>query len=123
VAWLRAVWANKDVAEALQHSSPVLAAQVRALCTAERPPARDVRRAALSVARYLLRAEHRATPFGLFAGVTTAEFGPQARAGWGAEHVAVGRAGAEWLAAVVDRLESCPDLLERLPVVVNNTVT
>ncbi|MER5913842.1 lantibiotic dehydratase [Streptomyces sp. NPDC001982] len=123
MAWLRAVWANQDVAEALQHSSPVLAAQVRALCKAERPLLRDVRRAALSVARYLLRAQHRATPFGLFAGVTTAEFGPQARADWGEEHVAIGRAGAEWLAAVVERLEACPDLLERLSVVVNNTVT
>lgn len=62
-------------------------------------------------------------PFGLFAGVATAEFGPQARADWGEEHVAVGRAGAEWLAALVARLESCPDLLERLPIVINNTVT
>ncbi|MFD5948126.1 lantibiotic dehydratase [Streptomyces collinus] len=123
MAWLRAVWANKDVAEALQHSSPILAAQVRALCTAEHPALRDVQRAALSVARYLLRAQHRATPFGLFAGVATAEFGPQARADWGEEHVAVGRAGADWLAALVERLESCSDLLERLPVVINNTVT
>jgi thiopeptide-type bacteriocin biosynthesis protein len=123
VAWLRTVWANKDVTEALQHSSPVLAAQVGALCTAEDPALRDVQRAALSVARYLLRAQHRATPFGLFAGVATAEFGPQARADWSEEHVAVGRAGAEWLAALVARLESCPDLLERLPVVINNTAT
>lgn len=123
VAWLRAVWANKDVAEALQHSSPVLAAPVRALCTAEHPARRDVQRATLSVARYLLRAQHRATPFGLFAGVATAAFGPQARADWGDEHVAVGRAGAEWLAALVARLEACPELLERLPVVINNTVT
>ncbi|WP_246570513.1 lantibiotic dehydratase [Streptomyces tauricus] len=117
------VWANRDVAEALQYSSPVLATQVRALCTADHPALRDVQRAVLSVARYLLRAQHRATPFGLFAGVATAEFGPQARADWGEEHVAVGRAGAEWLAALVARLESCPDLLERLPVVINNTVT
>lgn len=123
VAWLRAAWADKDVAEALRYSSPVLAAQVEALCTAEHPALRDVQRAALSVARYLLRAQHRATPFGLFAGVATAEFGPHARADWGEEHVAVGRAGAEWLAALVERLESCSDLLERLPVVVNNTVT
>ncbi|MFE9939116.1 lantibiotic dehydratase [Streptomyces hirsutus] len=123
MAWLRAIWANTDITEALQHSSPVLAAQVRALYRAERPLLRDVRRAALSVARYLLRAQHRATPFGLFAGVATAEFGPQARADWGEKHVAVGRAGAEWLAAVVERLETCPDLLDLLPVVVNNTVT
>ncbi|WP_129307261.1 lantibiotic dehydratase [Streptomyces sp. L2] len=123
MAWLRAVWADRDIAEALRHSSPVLAARVRHLCTAEHPARRDVQRAALSVARYLLRAQHRATPFGLFAGVATAEFGPQARADWGEDHVAVGRAGAEWLAALVARLESCPDLLERLPVVINNTVT
>ncbi|MCI0383808.1 lantibiotic dehydratase [Streptomyces sp. CNQ085] len=122
-AWLRTVWANRDVAEALQHSSPALAAQVRLLCTAEKPSARNARRAALSVTRYLLRSEHRATPFGLFAGVAIAQFGPRARADWGTEHVAVGRAGAEWLAAVVEGLESCPELLERLPVVVNSTVT
>ncbi|MFJ4574504.1 lantibiotic dehydratase [Streptomyces sp. NPDC088846] len=123
MAWLRVVWADQDVSEAVEHSSPVLAAQVRAVCTAGNPPHRDVRRTALSVVRYLLRAQHRATPFGLFAGVTTAEFGPQARADWGEEHVAVGRAGAEWLAAVVERLESFPSLLNRLPVVANNTVT
>lgn len=123
VAWLCEMWANADLAEALDHASPVLAAKVRTLCTADEPSTRDVRRAALSVARYLLRSQHRATPFGLFAGVTVAEFGPQAGARWGVDNVAVGHAGAEWLAAVVERLESCPDLLERLPVVVNNTVT
>ncbi|MEV0485704.1 lantibiotic dehydratase [Streptomyces sp. NPDC050508] len=123
MAWLRAVWSDDDVVEALRHASPVLAAQVRGVCTSGKPSTRDVRRTALSVARYLLRSEHRATPFGLFAGVATAQFGPQARAGWGVKHVAVGRAGAEWLYALIEQLESCPDLLERLPVVLNNTVT
>ncbi|MFE9241896.1 lantibiotic dehydratase [Streptomyces sp. NPDC007007] len=123
MTWLREVWADEATAEAVEHSSPALAVQVRAVCTAENPPHRDARRAVLSVARYLLRAQHRATPFGLFAGVTTAAFGPRVRADWGEEHVAVGRAGAEWLAAVVERLEFCPELLDRLPVVVNNTVT
>lgn len=123
ISWLRAVWSDDDVVEALEHASPVLTAQVRGVCASENPSPRDVRRTALSVARYLLRSEHRATPFGLFAGVDTAEFGPQASAAWGVEHVAVGCAGAEWLAAVIEQLESCPDLLERLPVVVNNTVT
>ena len=123
IAWLREVWANSSVAEALEHASPVLAAQVRTVCTTHEPSSRDVRRTALSVARYLLRSQHRATPFGLFAGVTIAEFGPQAGACWGVEHVAVSHAGAEWLAAVVEQMESFPGLLERLPVVVNNTVT
>ncbi|MER6091279.1 lantibiotic dehydratase [Streptomyces bluensis] len=123
MAWLRAVWENDDVAEALRHASPVLAAQVRSVCSAEKPHMREVRRAVRSVARYLLRAENRATPFGLFAGVATAEFGPWAQTEWGARHMVTARAGAEWLAAIVKRLEGCEELLERLPVVVNNTVT
>ncbi|MGZ3113525.1 lantibiotic dehydratase [Streptomyces sp. H62] len=120
---MRAVQAHDDLAEALEHASPGLGAQVRSVCASSEPSTRDVRRTALSVARYLLRAQYRATPFGLFAGVTTATFGGKARGRWGGEHVAVGRAGAQWLATVVERLESCPELLERLPVVVNNTVT
>lgn len=123
LTWLGAVWAHDGVSEALQHASPVLAAQVRALCAAHKPSGRGLRRVALSVARYLLRAEHRATPFGLFAGVTTAAFDQRARAAWGTEHMPVGRASAEWLTAIVERMEACPELLERLPVVVNNTVT
>ncbi|MFI8490172.1 lantibiotic dehydratase [Streptomyces rubrogriseus] len=120
---MRAVLADDDLVEALEHASPVLAARVRSVCAAPEPPPRKARRAALSVARYLLRARHRATPFGLFAGVTTAGFDPRPRVSWGEEHVVVGRAGAEWLAAVVEQLESCPDFLRRLPLVVNNTVT
>ncbi|CAL9312679.1 hypothetical protein SUDANB180_02621 [Streptomyces sp. enrichment culture] len=122
IEWLRTVWANDDVAETLRHASPVLADHVEAVCAAENPVERDVRRVAMSVVRYLLRAEHRATPFGLFAGVTVAKVGPRAGAEWGHGHVAVGRASAEWLTAIVERLENCPDLLQRLPVVVNNTV-
>ncbi|MFF2331231.1 MULTISPECIES: lantibiotic dehydratase [unclassified Streptomyces] len=120
---MRSAWANGYLAEALEHASPDLAARVRAVCTAAEPSTRDVRRTTLSVTRYLLRSQHRATPFGLFAGVTTAEFGPHACASWGVGHVAVGHASAEWLAAVVERLESCSDLFEWLSVVVNNTVT
>lgn len=121
LAWLREVWFEEDVAEALEHASPALASQVRTLCSSGAPAARDVRRAVASVARYVLRAEHRATPFGLFAGVASASIGPQARTMWGSEHTVVGRASAEWLFAVVERLEACPELLERLPVVLNNT--
>lgn len=121
-AWLRDVWHREGVAEGLWYASPVLAQQVGALCEAESPVGRDLRRALLSVARYGLRAESRATPFGLFAGVTTAAFGDEVEARWGAEHRAVVSPSAEWLAAVVERLESCTELLRRLPVVVNSTV-
>lgn len=121
LAWLREVWSEEDMAEALEHASPALASQVRALCSSGTPAARDVRRAVASVARYVLRAEHRATPFGLFAGVASAAIGPRAHTMWGSDHTVVGRASAEWLTAVVERLESCPELLERLLVVLNNT--
>lgn len=123
LAWLREVWSDEDVAEALEHASPVLASQVRALCSSSSPAARDVRRAVSSVARYVLRAEQRATPFGLFAGVALAAIGSRARSKWGSDHVVIGRSSAEWLTAVVERLESCPELLARLAVVVNNTAT
>lgn len=122
VEWLRAVWAADRFAEGLRHASPSLARQVDILCTSEAPRARDVRRAVVSVARYLLRATARATPFGLFAGVTTATFDTAARATWGSGHQAVVRAGAEWLADVVEQLESCFELLARLPVVANTTI-
>ncbi|MFJ5608185.1 lantibiotic dehydratase [Streptomyces sp. NPDC093221] len=122
LAWLREVWSERHVAEALEHASPALASQVRALCSCEAPADRDVRRAAASVARYVLRAEQRATPFGLFAGVTAAAIGTGAGATWGSDHTVIARASAEWLTAVIERLESCPELLERLPVLLNNTV-
>ncbi|WP_406469908.1 lantibiotic dehydratase [Streptomyces sp. NBC_01615] len=123
LAWLQEVWSEEDVAEALEHASPDLASQVRALCSSDTPAARDVRRAVTSAARYVLRAEQRATPFGLFAGVASAAIGVRPRTMWGSDHVVIGRASAEWLSAVVERLESCPELLERLPVVLNNTAT
>ncbi|WP_432252284.1 lantibiotic dehydratase [Streptomyces sp. HNM1019] len=122
LAWLREVWSEEDVAEAVEHASPALASQVRALCSSGSPAMRDVRRAVASVVRYVLRAEHRATPFGLFAGVTSAALGARAAATWGSGHAVIGRASAEWLMAVVERLESCPELLGRLPVVLNNAV-
>lgn len=118
--WLQAVWETEGVSEGLRHASLVLASQVRSLCEAEKPAERDVRRAVMSVARYLLRAANRPTPFGLFAGVTTASIGTAARADWRTEHWAVVGASAEWLSAIVTRLEECPELLARLPVVVNS---
>ncbi|GHE73887.1 hypothetical protein GCM10018771_64820 [Streptomyces cellulosae] len=123
LAWLRRVWRDEDIAEALDHASPVLAAQVRTLVSTQGASERDVRRAALSVARYLLRAQHRPTPFGLFAGVAAARFGSPAADEWRDGGTVVARAGAEWLAAVIRELEVNTDLLALLPVVANNTMT
>ncbi|MEX5636413.1 lantibiotic dehydratase [Parafrankia sp. FMc2] len=110
------------IAEALDHASPVLARQVRVLSEAETPAVRETRRAVLSTARYLLRLEGRPTPFGLLAGVAPASFSADARLIWGDQDRAVVRAGAEWLAEVVTRLEQCSELLARLPVISNSTV-
>ncbi|MET9611774.1 lantibiotic dehydratase [Kitasatospora indigofera] len=123
VEWLRAVWQLEDLAEGLHLASPALAAQVRTLLAATAPPAREVRRAALSFARYLLRATSRATPFGLFAGVTSAGIGLSAVARWGSDHHAVAAASAHWLAGVIARLEACPELRGRLPVIANSALS
>ncbi|WP_220183309.1 lantibiotic dehydratase [Sphaerisporangium album] len=108
------------MAEAIEHASPVLAEGVRTVCAMRYPEPRQARRTVLSVARYLLRMTGRATPFGLFAGVAAASVGPELRLAWGSGHQAVARVDASWLAAVIAQLESCPQLVSRLPLVLNN---
>ncbi|MFE5735434.1 lantibiotic dehydratase [Streptomyces sp. NPDC056528] len=121
LAWVRATWSIPAVAEAVRHASPDLGSQVDLLCASGVPSARDVRRTGLSLARYLLRAGHRATPFGLFAGVTTATFGDRTDSTWGEEHVVVARAGAEWMSRLIEQLEKSGELLPFLSVVANST--
>src|SRR5687768_17249741 len=118
---MRAVWGAAALAEAVRHASPVLAAQTEALCVSAAPSGRDVRRVGLSLARYLLRAGHRATPFGLFAGIATAAFGAATDAVWGEDPVVVGRASAEWLSVLIGQLEKSGELLPLLSVVANST--
>ncbi|KAB2388680.1 lantibiotic dehydratase [Actinomadura montaniterrae] len=119
-AWLREVWAVEAVAEAIEHASPDLAREVTAVRSAKAPSARRVRRATLSVGRYLVRMTGRATPFGLFAGVAPMSTGPRLSVRWGTGHRAIARASGPWLADVIARLESCAQLVERLPVMANN---
>ncbi|MEU7861421.1 lantibiotic dehydratase [Nonomuraea sp. NPDC049141] len=165
--WLVQVWARDSVAAAVSMASPVLAAQVEAVCAGRRPRDARLRRMALSLARYLVRMRGRATPFGTFAGVAPLRF-DTTPTGWttvpppgetsasdvpriGAAPTgqiavphpgvalasdipqkgaaSVGLTGAPrtrttadgvWLAAVIGRLESAPELRRRLPVVVND---
>ncbi|WP_329307773.1 lantibiotic dehydratase [Streptomyces sp. NBC_01260] len=121
LAWIRSIWHDPGIAQALRHASPVLAAEVEALESANSPSAREVRRVGVSVARYLLRALHRPTPFGLFAGVTTATFDAEPHSRWGQNHEVVARAGAEWAGRLIEQLERSGELLPLLSVVVNNT--
>ncbi|WP_329353000.1 lantibiotic dehydratase [Streptomyces sp. NBC_01261] len=104
-AWLQQVWQTADFAAAVEFSSPDLARRVRQICAGEPVPEPAVRRAVLSVARYLLRARSRATPFGLFAGVQAARTGPTPVLRAGTGHRTVTRPDAVWTVALVDRLE------------------
>jgi thiopeptide-type bacteriocin biosynthesis protein len=119
-AWLREVWAVDEVAKAIEHASPDLAREVAVVCRARRPSARRVRRTTLSLGRYLVRMTGRATPFGLFAGVAPVSTGPRLSVRWGTDHRAVAQASGPWLADVITRLESCAQLVERLPVMADN---
>ena len=67
-----------------------------------------------------MRATGRHTPFGLFAGVAPVLVGTDARVRWGEDHRRCARVDTQWLLGVVDQLEACPELLERLDVVFNN---
>ncbi|MFJ7910198.1 lantibiotic dehydratase [Kitasatospora sp. NPDC096204] len=120
--WLREVWADESFAAALEQASPVLTQQVRQLTAASSPAPREVRRAALSTARYVLRAAGRPTPYGYFAGVQGASFAPVSTVRWGHGHRAARTVSAARLVDAIGQLEHLPGLLNLLHVAANNTV-
>lgn len=119
-AWLRKVWAHQEVATAVKVASPTLASRVGDVVAGRPIEARRLHRMVFSMVRYLARMTGRATPFGLFAGVAATRFTDRATVTWGQRHHAVADADAGWLTDVITRLESCPQLVTRLPVVLNN---
>jgi hypothetical protein len=121
--WLRCAWEHPSLTEAIRHASPDLAAGVEALLDQD-PAAVRVRRGrkvTAAVLRYVLRADSRATPFGLFAGVSAATFAEHSRVVWGGAHRKMTSPGGAWVAEVVSALEALPVVREQLMVVVNNT--
>ncbi|MCK9904430.1 lantibiotic dehydratase [Parafrankia colletiae] len=114
--WLRDIWARPVFADATTLASPSLAARVASVLDGQCHDRRAARRAVTATARYVLRMVGRATPFGLFAGVAPAGFGPRVRVRLGDEHRVHARPGGGWLAALADDLEACDTLLRRLPV-------
>ncbi|MDH6222254.1 lantibiotic dehydratase [Streptomyces pseudovenezuelae] len=113
-AWLQQLWQATDFAIAVEFSSPDLARRVHQICVGGPVAELAVRRAVLSVVRYLLRARSRATPFGLFAGVEAARTGAAPVLRMGTGHRAVTRPDAAWTAALVDRLEEHRELRPQL---------
>ncbi|MDX3784543.1 lantibiotic dehydratase [Streptomyces europaeiscabiei] len=118
--WLEEVW-RAPVPTALSAASPVLCQRVAEILNDTVTDDRRIRRAARSVAAYLLRWNHRPTPFGVFAGVAPAEPAQAAHILWGEGYRTVLRPDSDWLTDVITRLESHPALLARLTVVANNT--
>ncbi|MER5647364.1 lantibiotic dehydratase [Streptosporangium sp. NPDC002524] len=122
-AWLHQVWSQPGLTDVIRQASHPLTAYVDAMRAGRPVQAKHVRRAAYATARYLLRASGRPTPFGLFAGVAHVSLGSTATVRWGEEHRSAIRVDAQWLGDIVERLEACPELLERLDVVFNNLAT
>lgn len=118
--WLLTVWSSPEVADAIRLASPGLADRVDAICAGDQVSAKQIRRAAESTVRYVLRATGRHTPFGLFAGVAPVTVGPRTSVPWGDRHSVIARVDAQWLTDVIDALESDSELLDRLDVVFNN---
>jgi thiopeptide-type bacteriocin biosynthesis protein len=121
--WLTRAWADEAFAHAVEAASPDLARRVTAVCAGREQRSRQVRSAVVSLLRYRLRASSRATPFGLFAGVAPAAFGPATTVRIGDDHRATARVDAVWLAGVVAALEHSAPQAGRLPVVLNNVTT
>ena len=111
--WLVKAWQDPVLREAVACASPSLALRADRIAADRRVPARQVRSAAVALARYQLRAAGRPTPFGLFAGVAGATFGDSAFARFGEEHLAVARCDAAWLLSVIERCEACEPLVDR----------
>lgn len=114
--WIGRTWAVPEVADAIEAASPDLAARLAGICAGRPSTPRQQKRAAVSLARYLLRMQHRSTPFGLLAGVVPARITSDLDAGEDTGGQAVAGADSGWLAAVISGLEAVPDLLTRLAV-------
>lgn len=120
VAWLSTHWHSTDLRDAVGYASPALSRQINDILVGHSTDPRTVRRVVVALASYLLRWQHRPTPFGLFAGVGVARVGRTAKVRWGPDHQVAVRADAAWLGDVLARLHQCLPLLERLSVVVND---
>ncbi|UCM88935.1 lantibiotic dehydratase [Streptomyces marincola] len=119
--WMGRIWSDDTTAAAIEVASPRLAEAVRGVLAGHIQRPRTVRRAVVSLVRYLLRMRHRATPFGLFAGAAPLRLGDTVEVRWGTRHRVTARADAKWLNDAVTALETTPGLLRLLPVMADPT--
>ncbi|MFE9336282.1 lantibiotic dehydratase [Streptomyces sp. NPDC007063] len=100
---LRKLWSTPGVPDAVRAASPHLADAVERFDSLS---GKDRRKAVRGLSRYLNRMSFRATPFGLFAGVTTGVFGEEQRTRLGDTAIGAARARADsgWVMHLVKRL-------------------
>ncbi|WP_433237906.1 lantibiotic dehydratase [Streptosporangium sp. CA-135522] len=113
VRLLRRAAGDDLLMEALKVASPSLAGLV---ADPHGRKTAQLRRAALAVIRYELRMRSRPTPFGLFAGVATARFGPAAKVSWSEPGTTRTRVDLSWLLHLVAALQSDREVLAQLAV-------
>ncbi|MBQ1017979.1 lantibiotic dehydratase [Micromonospora sp. D93] len=118
--WLRETWRLPGAAEAVWTASPEFASRVEAVCAGSTLDAGRGWRMALALARYLVRAQRRATPFGLFSGVAALRFDRAASAVLLGRSAIRVRPDAGWLASLIARLEADPHVRRNLRVQANN---
>ncbi|MFI5492267.1 lantibiotic dehydratase [Actinoplanes sp. NPDC051859] len=121
-SWLRTAWELPGFAAAVRFTSTSFADAVEEVIAERITDGKQVRRVTLATMRYLLRAVGRPTPFGLFAGVAPVQVGGTPAATWGAAHRAMIRVDTLWLDGLVERLETLPELVAQLDVVVSDLV-
>nr|WP_302476902.1 lantibiotic dehydratase family protein [Streptomyces lydicus] len=115
--------ADPRLMEAVSLASASLAAEADRVVAGERLRLKSLRRIAISLTKYRSRMSHRPTPFGLFAGVGLAGFGPApAREPVGGGR-SVTRPDAAWLDGVLETLREVPAVLERSRLTANNLHT
>ncbi|MGW1530429.1 lantibiotic dehydratase [Streptomyces sp. NPDC002159] len=106
--------------EALRDASPDLYAFMERASAGAKMKESDVRRAAVSLAKYQLRAAGRSTPFGLMAGVGAARIGTTTEIRMTGEGTKFLRPDHGWLMSLVRSLEADPGVCARISVQANN---
>ncbi len=117
-SWLQFAWDDMQLEAAIEVAAGLqLSERVQAVIAGSPASTARLRRLTATVMHYALRGQGRATPFGLFAGVTACPIEERAMAPVWGQGLAVARVDARWLARTIACLEEL--LTDRLPVVAN----
>lgn len=121
--WLAWLVVQDHVRAGLQVASPALCEQIEKAISGRALGRKQWRRLLVSACLYVLRWQQRPTPFGLFAGVTTASNGPSTQVKFGQQHRLHRRVNPSWLHGMLQDLEHDPGVLAEASLLVNNAGT